>query len=75
MNKYHVYITTNPSNTVLYTGVTGDISKRVFVHKNKLLDSFTKKCNVIKLVYSEEYSFIDDAIKREKQIKGGSRKK
>jgi putative endonuclease len=75
MNKYHVYIMTNSTNTVLYTGVTGDIAKRVFIHKNKLADGFTKKYNVTKLVYSEEYSLIEDAIKREKQIKGGSRKK
>lgn len=66
---------TNKSNTVLYTGVTSTIRKRTYQHKNKLIEGFTKKYNVTKLVYVEEYDRIYDAIKREKQIKGGSRKK
>jgi putative endonuclease len=66
---------TNEYNTVLYTGVTGNISKRVFEHKNHLIDGFTKKYNVTKLVYAEEYASADDAIRREKQIKSGSRRK
>jgi putative endonuclease len=75
MKKYHVYIMTNKNNTVLYTGVTGNIVKRVFEHKNHLVDGFTKKYNVIKLIYAEEYARAEEAIKREKQIKAGSRKK
>jgi putative endonuclease len=75
MRKYHVYIMTNRTDTVLYTGVTGNLAKRVFEHKNHLIDGFTKKYNVTKLVYSEEYASADDAIRREKQIKSGSRRK
>ncbi|WP_059175621.1 GIY-YIG nuclease family protein [Thermodesulfovibrio aggregans] len=73
--KGYVYIMTNPANTVLYTGVTSDLKKRVYEHKNKLADGFTKKYNVVKLVYYEVYENITDAIMREKQIKGGSRRK
>jgi len=76
MNKqYYVYIMTNKSNTVLYTGVTNDLIRRVFEHKNKLVEGFTKKYNVDKLVFCEVYEDINSAIAREKQIKGGSRKK
>lgn len=66
---------TNDYNTVLYTGVTSNIAKRVYEHKNKLIESFTKRYNITKLVYVEEYSDINEALRREKQIKGGSRKK
>jgi putative endonuclease len=66
---------TNKSNTVLYTGVTNDLIRRVFEHKNKLVEGFTKKYNVDKLVFCEVYEDINSAIAREKQIKGGSRKK
>ena len=72
---YHIYILTNKINTVLYTGVTGDIIKRVWQHKRKMIDGFTKRYNVNKLVYFEEFRYIQDAIDREKQIKSGSRKK
>ena len=75
MKKYHVYIMTNDYNTVFYTGVTGNILKRVYEHKNKLIESFTKRYNISKLVYVEEYNEINDALRREKQRKGGSRKK
>jgi putative endonuclease len=75
MRWYHVYILTNDSNTVLYTGVTGNIARRIYQHKNQLIKGFTSKYNVHKLVYSEEYNSIYDAIRREKQIKGGSREK
>ena len=75
MKKYHVYIMTNDYNTVLYTGVTGSIAKRVFEHKKQLVEGFTKRYNITKLVYVEEYSDINEALRREKQIKGGSRKK
>lgn len=64
---------TNPGNTVLYVGVTNDLIKRIYQHKQKLLDGFTKRYNITKLVYYEVFSEINDAIAREKQIKGGSR--
>jgi putative endonuclease len=71
-----IYILTNKNNTVLYTGVTSDLRKRLYEHKNKIYTtSFTGKYNVSKLVYFEVFSFIEEAIAREKQIKGGSRKK
>ena len=64
---------TNKRNTVLYTGVASNLAKRVYQHKNKLVSGFTAKYNVNKLVYYEIYEDIIEAIKREKQIKGGSR--
>ena len=69
----YVYIMTNKNNTVLYTGVTSDLVKRVYEHKNKLADGFTRKYNAVKLVYYEVFDDISEAIRREKQIKGGSR--
>ena len=66
---------TNKYNTVLYTGVTSDLQRRVYEHKSKLVDGFTKKYNIIKLVYHEIFENIYNAIAREKQIKGGSRQK
>ena len=73
---YYVYIMTNKMNTVLYTGVTNDLMRRVYEHKNKLdIKSFTARYNVNKLVYYETINSIQSAIEREKQIKAGSRKK
>lgn len=66
---------TNKINTVIYTGVTSDLKKRVYEHKEKIIEGFTKKYNVNKLVYYEVFGDIENAILREKQIKGGSRKK
>jgi len=69
-----VYILTNLNNTTLYTGVTSDLQKRIDEHKNKVFqDSFTAKYNLTKLVYYEGFHNIEEAILREKQIKGGSR--
>lgn len=73
--QYYVYIMTNTRNTVLYTGITNDLPRRVFEHKNKLLDGFTKRYDLEKLVYFEVYGDPYNAISREKQIKGGSRKR
>ena len=73
--EYFVYILTNISNTVLYVGVTNNLIRRIFEHKNKLSVSFSKKYNTNKLVYFETYSDPESAILREKQIKGGSRQK
>lgn len=74
-NSYFIYMLTNIKNNVLYTGVTNDIIRRVYEHKNKLQKGFTAKYYVNKLVYYEMYSDISDAIAREKQIKGWTRKK
>ena len=73
--SYFVYLLSNTYNTVIYTGVTNDLYARVYQHKNKTLAGFTKKYNVGKLVYYEEYSSIEEAILREKQIKNYSRHK
>ena len=73
--KSYIYILFNKPNGTLYTGVTSDLVKRVWEHKNKLTGGFTAKYNVDKLGYYEEFTDIKDAIVREKQIKGGSRKK
>jgi putative endonuclease len=72
---YCVYILTNERNTVLYTGVTGDLKARVYQHRLKLLPSFTSRYNVFKLVYYEAGSDASGAIIRGKQIKAGSRQK
>jgi putative endonuclease len=66
---------TNEFNSVLYTGVTNDLKKRVYEHKEKMTEGFTSKYNVNKLVYYEHFTNINDVIAREKQIKAGSRKK
>lgn len=74
--KYYVYILTNKYGTVLYTGVTNDLIRRVYEHKNHLIkESFTSKYNVTRLVYFEETSDVRVAIEREKQIKSWSREK
>ena len=73
--QYYIYIITNFENGTLYTGVTNDLVRRVYEHKNKLIEGFTKKYELDKLVYYEMFDSIDYAILREKQIKGGSRKK
>lgn len=69
----YVYIMTNKWNTVVYTGVTNDLKRRVFEHKEKLVEGFTRKYNIDKLVYYEVFNDPENAIAREKQIKGGSR--
>ena len=73
--QYYVYIMTNKKDTVLYTGVTNNLERRVYEHKEKLVEGFTKKYSVTKLVYYEVFENIENAILREKQIKGGSRQK
>ena len=72
--RYHVHILTNVGNTVLYTGVTNDLPRRLAQHKEGVPGSFTKRYNVTKLVHYETFGDIRDAISREKQIKGGSRR-
>ena len=76
MNKqYYLYIMTNNYNTVLYTGVTNDLQRRVYEHKEKIIEGFTKQYNITKLVYYEVFEDAYTAISREKQIKAGSRQK
>jgi putative endonuclease len=72
---YYVYILTNWTNKVLYTGVTNDLERRIYEHKNKLIKGFTEKYNVNKLVYFDGTTDIKAAIEREKQIKGWTRQK
>ena len=73
---YYVYIMTNKIHTVLYTGVTNNLMRRVEEHKNGINEnSFTTKYHVNKLVYYEETNSVKSAIEREKQIKAGTRKR
>ena len=72
---YHVYIVTNQRNGTFYTGVTSDLRKRVWQHKNKVLPGFTAQYGLNRLVYFAEFRDVTFAIEREKQIKAGSRKK
>ena len=74
MNEYFVYILANKINTTLYVGVTNNLIKRVYEHKNNLVDGFTRQYNVHKLVYYEESNAIESAILREKQLKKWARK-
>ena len=73
--NYYVYILTNKRRTVLYTGVAGDICRRIDEHKQKLTPGFATKYNVDQLVYLEIFEEPNSAILREKQIKGGSRQR
>ena len=72
---YYVYLLTNWNNKVLYTGVTNDLARRLYEHKNGLAEGFAKKYHVHKLVYFEATTDVRAAIAREKQIKGWTRKK
>ena len=75
MKAYYVYILTNKYNTTLYVGVTNNIIRRVYEHKNKLVKGFTERYNLDKLIYYEVTDSIESAILREKQIKNYSRAK
>jgi|SRR3989344_3445941 len=75
MKEFYVYILTNVSNNVLYTGVTNNLRRRIYEHKNKLIPGFTSKYNLNKLVYFESFNSINDAIENEKRIKGWLRSK
>ncbi|PIR44063.1 endonuclease [Candidatus Wolfebacteria bacterium CG10_big_fil_rev_8_21_14_0_10_31_9] len=72
---YYVYIATNKINTVLYTGMTNNLKRRVYEHKNKLIGGFTKKYNINKLIFYEIFNFPTEAIIAEKKIKGWTREK
>ncbi|WP_281388000.1 GIY-YIG nuclease family protein [Atribacter laminatus] len=71
----YIYFMSNRYNKVLYVGITSNLMKRVWEHKNKVVDGFTKRYNLNKLVYYEIYDDIETAINREKQIKSWPRKK
>ena len=75
MNTYYIYILANKTNSVVYIGVTCDLKRRVYEHKNAQIEGFTKKYHVDKLVYNECFSNINDALKREKQLKKWRREK
>ncbi len=70
----YIYIITNKYNSVLYIGVTSNLPKRIWEHKNKVVDGFTKDYNLTKLVYYEVFELITNAIEREKYLKGKTRK-
>ena len=73
MKQYYVYILTNKTNKVLYIGVTNNLIRRMYEHKNKLVDGFTKKYNLMKLVHFETTTDIHSALVREKQLKNWHR--
>ena len=74
--QFYVYIMTNgPKSAVLYTGITGNLPRRVWQHKNKLIPGFTSRYNLTRLVYYERFFYPDAAIDREKEIKGWRRSK
>jgi len=73
MKQYYVYILTNKANKVFYIGVTNDLERRMFEHKNKLVDGFTKKYNLNKLIYYEVTADVLNALEREKQLKNWHR--
>ena len=75
MGQYFVYILTSRNNKVMYIGVTNCLERRLYEHKNELVDGFTKTYHVHKLVYYEETSDVNAAIAREKQLKGWRREK
>jgi len=74
MKQYFLYILASKKNGTLYIGVTGDLIKRVYEHKQNAIEGFTKKYNVHTLVYYEVYKDIEEAILREKQMKKWNRK-
>jgi putative endonuclease len=73
--RYYVYLLTNWNNRVIYVGVTNDLMRRIYEHKNKLVEGFTKNYNVHKLVYFEETNDVNSALAREKEIKKWRREK
>jgi putative endonuclease len=75
LKTYYVYLLTNKWNHVLYVGVTSNLSKRIWEHREKVVDGFSKRYNLRYLVYYEEWGDVMSAIEREKQIKSWSRQK
>lgn len=75
MKQFYVYILGNWNDRVLYIGVTGNLERRLFEHKHKLIAGFTEKYNINKLLYYEVFDFAPDALRREKQLKSWRREK
>jgi putative endonuclease len=73
MRQYYVYIMTNKNHTVFYVGMTNNLVRRVYEHKEKLFEGFTERYHLSKLVYYDVAAMVEAAITREKQLKGGSR--
>ena len=73
MKNFYVYIITNKNNNVFYIGITNNLPRRLYEHQNKLVPGFTKKYNVIKLIYFETFPTTYEAISREKQLKNWKR--
>ncbi|TAK97029.1 GIY-YIG nuclease family protein [Patescibacteria group bacterium] len=73
--QYWVYILTNRTNSVLYTGITGNLSRRMEEHKSGKIRGFTSRYNVFRLVFAQAFDNVNYAILAEKKIKGGSRQK
>ena len=71
--QFYVYLLSNQKNGTLYIGMTNDLERRMVEHKNKLVDGFTKKYNLTKLMYFESFQYVNDAIRREKQLKSWNR--
>ena len=74
-HNYYVYIITNWNNKVIYTGITNDLARRIYEHKNKMVPGFTKRYNIHKLLYFEHTTDVNVAINREKEIKKWRREK
>lgn len=74
-HNYYVYILTNWNHKVMYIGMTNDLERRLYEHKNKLTEGFTKKYNINKLVYYEHTAYVSEAIAREKELKKWRREK
>ena len=75
MKLFYIYILSNKNHTVYYTGITNNLIRRVYEHKNKIVKGFTEKYNIDKLLYFEQTENPNTAIKREKQIKDYRREK
>ncbi|RJQ15014.1 MAG: GIY-YIG nuclease family protein [Nitrospiraceae bacterium] len=73
--QYYIYLMTNKDHNVIYTGITNDLKRRACEHKEKIVEGFTKRYNINKLVFYEICRDVENAIVREKQIKAGSRAK
>jgi putative endonuclease len=73
IHQYYVYILSNLKNGTIYIGLTNDLERRMFEHKNELVEGFSKNYNLDKLVYFEQFQYVNDAIKQEKQIKNWNR--
>ena len=71
--QFYIYILSNKRNGTLYIGMTNDLERRMFEHKRKLVDGFTKRYGLDKLIYFEQFQDVDYAIKREKQLKNWNR--